>query len=123
MTRSTLRALLASVVAALALIVAACGGGDDEQQATTGTGGGNAAQETGEGKTGGVLQQIGSTDVDYLDPGHTYYTAGYQVAYVTHRSLYGFRPTENDPIPDVAASDPQISDDLMTITVKIKRGI
>ena len=122
MSRSTLRALLASVVAALALTVAACGG-DDEQQATTGTGSGNAAQETGEGKTGGVLRQIGSTDVDYLDPGHTYYTAGYQVAYVTHRSLYGFRPNENEPIPDVAAAKPQISEDLKTITVKIKRGV
>ena len=122
MTRGTLRALLASVVAALALIVAASGG-DDEPQATTGTGGGNAAQETGEGKTGGVLRQIGSTDVDYLDPGHTYYTAGYQVAYVTHRPLYGFKPGTRDPIPDVAEGQPQISDDLKTITVKIKRGI
>jgi len=122
MTRSTLRALLASVVAALALVVAACGGDDDG--ARTSTGGGNgAAQETGGGKTGGVLRQLGSTDVDYLDPGHTYYTAGYQVAYVTHRSLYGFKPAGGDPIPDVAAGEPQLSKDLKTITVKIKRGI
>jgi peptide/nickel transport system substrate-binding protein len=123
MTRGTLRALLVSVVAALALIVAACGGDDDKSGTTTASGGGDAAQETGEGKTGGVLQQIGSTDVDYLDPGHTYYTAGYQVAYVTHRPLYGFKPGSLDPIPDVAAAKPQISDDLKTITVKIKRGI
>jgi peptide/nickel transport system substrate-binding protein len=123
MTRSTLRALLASVVAALALVVAARGGDDDGASTSTGAGGNAAEQETGGGKTGGVLRQLGSTDVDYLDPGHTYYTAGYQVAYVTHRPLYGFKPGGGDAIPDVAASAPQISDDLKTITVKIKPGI
>jgi len=69
------------------------------------------------------LKQLGSTDVDYLDPGHTYYTAGYQVAYVTQRPLYSFKPGDTTPVPDVAESKPQISEDLETITVKIKRGI
>jgi peptide/nickel transport system substrate-binding protein len=124
MSRSTLRLSLASVVAVLALGAAACGGDDNGGGSTTSSGGGNAAnQETGQAKTGGVLKQLGSTDVDYLDPGHTYYTAGYQVAYVTHRPLYAVKPGTTDPIPDVAAGEPQLSDDLKTITVKIKRGI
>jgi peptide/nickel transport system substrate-binding protein len=122
MTRSTLRALSGSVIAALALAVSACGS-SDSTSTTTSASGGSASQETGQGKQGGVLKQLGSGDVDYLDPGHTYYTAGFQVAYVTHRPLYFFKPGSFDPVPDVAESKPQLSDDLKTITVKIKRGI
>jgi peptide/nickel transport system substrate-binding protein len=123
MTKSTLRLLLASVVAALALVVAACGGSDNSSGGSSSSGGGAANQETG-GKTGGVLRQLGSSDVDYLDPGHTYYTAGYQVAYPTQRTLYGFKPDNaTDPVPDLATGKPEISDDLKTITVKIKKGV
>jgi peptide/nickel transport system substrate-binding protein len=125
MTRSTLRPLLASVVAALALVVAACGGSDSGSStgSSSSGGGASASQETG-GKQGGVLKQLGSTDVDYLDPGHTYYTAGYQVLYPTQRTLYSFKPDNStDPVPDLAASKPEISSDLKTITVKIRPGV
>ena len=125
MTRSTLRPLLVSVVAALALVVAACGGNDNGSSGgSSSSGGGSAAsQETG-GKQGGVLRQLGSSDVDYLDPGHTYYTAGFQVLYPTQRTLYSFKPDNGtDPVPDLAADKPQISDDLKTVTVKIKKGV
>ena len=125
MTRSTLRPLLASVVAALALVVAACGGSDNgSATGSSSSGGGSAAsQETG-GKQGGVLRQLGSSDVDYIDPGHTYYTGGYQLLYPTQRTLYSFKPDNGkDPVPDLAASKPQISQDLKTITVKIKKGV
>jgi peptide/nickel transport system substrate-binding protein len=125
MTRSTLRPLLVSVVAALALVVAACGGDDNGSSGgSSSSGGGSAAnQETG-GKQGGVLRQLGSSDVDYLDPGHTYYTGGFQVLYPTQRTLYSFKPDNaTDPVPDLAADKPQISDDLKTITVKIKQGV
>ena len=107
MTRSTLRPLLSSVVAALALVVAACGGSNS----SSGGGGSSSAssgaanQETGGAKPGGVLRQLGSTDVDYLDPGHTYYTAGYQVLYPKQRTLYSFKPDKGkDPVTDLAAS-------------------
>ncbi len=124
MTRSTLRPLLVSVVAALALVVAACGGDDNGSGGSSSSGGGaSASQETG-GKQGGVLRQLGSTDVDYLDPGHTYYTAGFQVLYATQRTLYSFKPDNaTDPVPDLAADKPQISDDLKTITIKLKQGV
>jgi peptide/nickel transport system substrate-binding protein len=125
MTRSRLRLLLASVVAALALVVAACGSNDNGSGSSGSSGGGNAGnQETGGGKTGGVLKQLGASDVDYLDPGHTYYTGGYQVAYATQRPLYNFKPDNGkDPVPDLAAGKPQISDDLKTVTVKIRPGV
>jgi len=125
MTRSTLRPLLASVVAALALVVAACGGSDSgSSTGSSSSGGGSAAnQETG-GKQGGVLKQLGSSDVDYLDPGHSYYTGGYQVVYPTQRTLYSFKPDNaTDPVPDLAAGKPEISSDLKTITVKIRPGV
>jgi peptide/nickel transport system substrate-binding protein len=125
MTRSTLRPLLASVVAALALVVAACGGSDNGSStgSSSSGGGSSASQETG-GKQGGVLRQLGSSDVDYLDPGHTYYTGGYQVAYPTQRTLYSFKPDNGaDPVPDLATGKPEISSDLKTITVHIKKGV
>ena len=125
MSRSTLRLAVAPVAAALALVIAACGG-SDKPGAGSGTSssstGGGAAQETG-GKQGGLLKQLGSSDVDYLDPGHTYFTAGYQVAYVTQRPLYSFKPGQTVPVPDLAAGKPEISSDLKTITVKIKPNV
>ena len=69
------------------------------------------------------VMSLGTSDVDYLDPGHTYYTGGYQVALAIGRPLYGFKPGSSDPIPDVAAAAPEISADNKTITVKIKKGI
>jgi peptide/nickel transport system substrate-binding protein len=126
MSRSTLRLALAPVVAALALVVAACGGSGSDSSTTGGTssaaGSGGAGQETG-GKQGGQLKQLGSSDVDYLDPGHTYFTGGYQVAYVTQRPLYSFKPGQTVPVPDLAAGKPEISSDLKTITVKIKPNV
>jgi len=120
----------------LALIVAACGGDDNASGGGTTTSGGssdastasgaddNAAAVEVQGKKGGKLTMLASTDVDYLDPGHTYYTAGYQVLEPTQRPLYSFKPQDsNVPVPDLAASDPQISDDKKTVTVKIRDNV
>jgi peptide/nickel transport system substrate-binding protein len=126
MSRSTLRLAVAPVIAALALVLAACGSSGNSGSTTGGTSSSassaGASQETG-GKQGGTLKQLGSSDVDYLDPGHTYYTAGYQVAYVTQRPLYSFKPGQTVPVPDLAAGKPEISSDLKTITVKIKPNV
>jgi ABC-type transport system substrate-binding protein len=48
--------------------------------------------------------------------------SGCQIAYATQRPLYSFKPGQEDP-PDSAASRPQISGDIETITVKIRRGV
>src|SRR5256885_4120224 len=76
-----------------------------------------------QGKQGGSITVLSSSDVDYLDPGHTYYTIGYGVAYPTQRPLYSFKPGSNDPQPDLADGPPQISSDNKTITVKLKSGV
>src|SRR3954463_4854722 len=103
MTRSTLRLLLASVVAALALVVAACGGSGNSSgsSSSSSSGGGGASSETGQPKTGGALRQLGSPDVDYVAPGHTYFTTVYELAYAIGRPLYGFKPDSDDPLTDV----------------------
>src|SRR3954454_457733 len=124
MSSTSIRRTLAPVVAALVLVIAACGGSDNNGSSggTSSSSSGGAGQETG-GKQGGVLRQLGSSDVDYLDPGHTYFTVGYQTAYVTQRPLYSFKPDKLAPVPDLAADKPQISGDLKTITVKIKPNV
>ena len=122
----SLRMLLMSILAALALFAVACGddeepaagGSADTQEAAPGSGDGEP-----QGKQGGVLEQLGSADVDYLDPGHTYYTGGYQVAYATHRPLYSFKPGEEQPVADLAEGEPQLAEDARSITVKIKPNV
>ncbi len=122
MTSTTVRTAAATGAAALALVVAACGSSDKSSSGSSSSSA-SSGQEVGGGKQGGVLRQLGSSDVDYLDPGHTYYTVGFQIAYATQRSLYSFRPDQTEPVPDLAADKPQISDDLKTITVKIKPNV
>jgi peptide/nickel transport system substrate-binding protein len=113
------RAMFA-VAAALALVVAGCGGDDSsssEQPAQN-----NAAPK--EAKKGGDLTVMYAADVDNIDPGITYYQYGFNVAYVTQRPLYSFKPDDaTNPEPDLAEGPPQISDGGKTLTVKIRSGV
>src|ERR687898_1892791 len=110
----------AALLAALALAAAGCGGSSSE-------GGSGEAGNSGaplEGKKGGKVTFLAAADVDYLDPGQTYYTFGYAVAYATQRTLYSFEPDDAEtPVPDLAEGEPEISPDSKTITVKIRRGV
>jgi peptide/nickel transport system substrate-binding protein len=73
---------------------------------------------------GGNLTMLASSDVDYLDPGRTYYTFGEMVTLATNRPLYSFKPGDAlHPVPDLAADQPQISADQKTVTVTIKPGL
>jgi peptide/nickel transport system substrate-binding protein len=114
--------LMLGLLAILALVAAGCGGGDDEDG-----GGGNGAdtsQAPVEGKQGGKLTFLAAGDVDYIDPGQTYYTFGYLVQYAVNRPLYSFEPDKPDKqSPDLAEGDPEISEDNKQVTVKIKTGI
>ena len=76
-----------------------------------------------EGKQGGDLTFLAAADVDYLDPGQSYYTFGYQVLYSTNRPLYSFAPGDDKQQPDLADGEPQISDGQEDHHVKIKTGI
>jgi len=106
----------------LALIVAACGSDNDDDKKESA--GGTGTTEPKGAKQGGHLTFLAAADVDYIDPGQTYYTFGYMVHYATQRTLYGFKPEDSvNPVPDLAEGEPEISDDNKTITVHIKKGV
>ena len=61
--------------------------------------------------------------MDFLDPGQTYYTGGFQVIYATQTPLYAPKPDEEEAVPALADGEPQISDDKKSVTVKLKKGV
>ncbi len=73
---------------------------------------------------GGTLTVLSGSDVDFLDPGHTSFAQGIQVAAATQRPLYGYRPGDPSTIvPDMAAAPPVITDGGRTLTVRLRRGV
>src|SRR5215210_9306176 len=118
MIRFPLRLIAALALVALTLFVVACGG-DNEKS-------GGSASKSGapvKGKQGGKMEELTATDVDFLDPGQTYYTAGYEVAYVTQKPLYSFKPGDPAVQPDLAESQPEISDDKKTVSVTLVKVV
>jgi peptide/nickel transport system substrate-binding protein len=114
-------------IAGAVTALAACGGDSDSGGGTKA--GSSQASAKGAtaikpGKAGGKLTVLASADVDYLDPGQTYYTFGYMVHYAVNRTLYSFKPDNSEkPVEDLAAGPPEISSDNKTITVHIKPGV
>ncbi len=125
MTSPSLRALALCVVAAASLLAAACGRNGSGPSASSSPGAApGPSTAAGEGKQGGVLKQLNTQgDVDFLDPGHTYYSGGYQVAYATHRPLYGFAPGKSEPVPDLAEAAPKLAADSKSVTVTLRKGV
>src|SRR5690349_8505907 len=119
MRRSFQWTIILGVLLALTLGVAACGGGDNKS-GETGSNKGTPA----EGKKGGKLTELWTDDTDNIDPGITHYQMGFQNAKATQRSLYGYKPEDSiHAVPDLAESDPQISGDGKTVTVKNRSGV
>jgi peptide/nickel transport system substrate-binding protein len=118
------------VAAGLAFAIAACGS-SDSGKSDTGTKAASSAGQSdfngappGQGKKGGHLTLLNSGDVDYVDPGQTYYAFGYMIHYAVNRGLYSYGPGDNEkPRPDIATGEPEISADQKTITVHLKPGI
>ena len=108
-----IRLLSLALLSVLAVALGACGGDDGD--------GGPAADEK---RKGGTLTELAAGDVDYLDPGRTYYQFGLQVQYAISRPLYSFVPGKvEEPVPDLAAEMPEISEDKKTVTVRLRRGV
>ena len=111
MRRSSLWALMLCALLALSLGVAACGGDDDE-----GGGEQGAKQETStKGKMGGKLTALWTDDVDFIDPGRTYYQMGNEIIEATQSTLIAYKPENSVAAePLLAACDPEVSDDRKT---------
>lgn len=123
MLRSKRWTLPATLVASLSLSVAACGG-DDESSSNSAQTGAGETQEVQEGKQGGKITYLAAGDVDFVDPGQTYYTFGFMVQNAVNRTLYAFEPDNSTtPIPDLADGEPEVSEDKKTVTIKLKQGI
>src|SRR3954447_19189449 len=96
---NSLRLLLAGALAAG--VLAGCGGGGtSDERSTTGP--------TAEGRQGGKVTMLWTDDVDFIDPGQTYYQMGYVVGYATQRPLYSYKPDDAEhAVSDLAESDPE----------------
>lgn len=147
MPRSLLRSRLAIASVGAVLVLAGCGGDDEESSGGSGGGGSPASKAEGgasvtdqlfagtaadnreaavakQGKKGGKLTVLSAGDVDYMDPGKTYYTYAIGVINALHRGLFAYLPGDTSkPVPDLAAGDAEIAEDGKTVTVKIKEGV
>lgn len=127
MIRSRLRFLLLAMFAISAFAFAACG--DDDDSSSSSSSSGNSSEsapvaDVPQGKKGGKLLELAASDVDYLDPGHSYYQFGFQTIYAMGKPLYSFSPTDAQKAqPDLADGEPVISADKKTVTVKLKKGV
>jgi peptide/nickel transport system substrate-binding protein len=120
-----LRALLPALLLAAVLGVAACGGDDDDGGTEEALGEFAPVNEAPDDATeGGTIEVIASGDVDYIDPGAQYYQFSYMLSDATQRRLVSWPPDVTDePQPDLAESEPEISDDDQTITFTIREGV
>ncbi|HWI30644.1 MAG TPA: ABC transporter substrate-binding protein, partial [Microbacterium sp.] len=126
MSRNYLRFLVLSMLSVLALVVAACGGDDKSSSPSSSKSSGGATTNAAEApaKKGGTFNMLAASDVDFVDPGHTYYTWGMVFTFATNRPLYSFKPDDGaNPVPDLAEAEPEVSADKKTVTVKIRKGV
>ncbi len=128
---TTLLRRAVALLALLALLVAAgCGGDDDGGSTEAGDGGGSAevgapvTETAADAQKGGELTVLSAGDVDYLDPGKAYYAFSFMVLYPMHMTLYAFEPGNPEAAaPMLADGEAEVSDDGLTVTVKIKDGV
>jgi peptide/nickel transport system substrate-binding protein len=112
---------LVGLALALALVAAACGGGDDEG----GGGGGQSATP----EKGGVLR-TGISDFGFtngFDPTGEYVAVAIGLYGAMERTLMGTKRIADAPgnvlVPDLASAPPEIADDGLKYTFKLKTGI
>jgi peptide/nickel transport system substrate-binding protein len=129
--RSTRVMLFAALGVLTALVLAACGSSSESNSSGSANGASvvtpagyqSSVDESLSGKRGGTLEVLQEADFEHLDPGISYFALDYTVVFATQRPLYSNKPNSNEPIPDMAASEPEVSADNKTITVHLKEGI
>jgi peptide/nickel transport system substrate-binding protein len=123
MKRSLRWAVMLGAVVALVVGLTACGGGSGGSSSNNNAGAPTKVDLSG-GKKGGDVTFLAAADIDYADPGQTYYTFGFMVQQAINRALYSFKPDNSKvPVPDLATGPPEISSDNKTITVHIRKGV
>jgi len=81
---------------------------------------------SGAPQRGGTLNEIGVSDVDYMDYDIGYYTTDYQVLRLMVRQLYNWQAIPNKttiPVPDLATAMPVVSDNGLKQTVTLRSGV
>jgi peptide/nickel transport system substrate-binding protein len=122
---------VASAVAVTAL-AAACSsspstGGSAGGSGATVSPGWQALNRVGTPTTGGTLNMIGVSDVQYMDYDTAYYTTDSLFDRMTLRSLYNWPAQAGNanfqPVPDLATAMPTVSADGLTESVTIRSGV
>jgi peptide/nickel transport system substrate-binding protein len=105
-----------------AMLLSSCGGGEEENVTQAKYAPPTSAPDNAQ--KGGTLTVISSGDVDYIDPGAAYYQYTYMVDSAINRTLVAWQPDDTElPSPDLADSEPVISDDGKTLTFTLQSGI
>lgn len=124
MRRMIPRLLLPVLVALFAFGLVACGDDDDDGAGVAEGEFAPLTEAPDDAQEGGTLEVISAGDVDFIDPGAMYYQYSYMVGYAIHRPLFSWEPTEvEEPTPDLAEGEPEISDDNRTITITLRDGV
>ena len=122
----------ATTVVAVTVLAAACSsspssgnaGGSGATPSVVGTG--SNGLNPGTPKYGGTLNEVGVSDVAFMDYDTAYYSTDDQVMRLTVRGLYswGNTPaTATTAEPDLAAGPPQVSANGLTVTVTLRSGV
>ena len=119
-----LRILLITLVAAVSAFALAACGSDDDSSSVSGDDFAPTTEASDGATEGGSLDVISAGFFDYLDPGAAFYNYTYIFTNAAHRGLMGWQPSdERSPSPDLAAEEPEITDDLKTVTFTLRDGV
>jgi len=111
--------LLAAIAVIAVLAFAACE--DDEGGGETPAAGETPTAPSGERIEGGDLVAQG-IEFDNIDPHYSAFAQDISIQRMLWRGLYRLNP-ENVPEPEMAASDPEITNDGKTYTIPIREGL
>ncbi len=118
MTSTRITAAIAAL-SATAVLAAGCGGGDSEKSSDSG--------EKSAAKTGGTFTGTYSGFPDYLDPAMSYTAEGWTTLWPAYTGLLTYKHAEGADgaklVPGLAEAMPEISDDGLTYTLKLRSGL